>query len=65
MRTREQRRVLARLRLVRMEMKREGKHVLQSRKAFTDAASTDIAATFRLYDWAPPSQLKRKQRRAA
>ena len=49
------RRTLARLRLVRMELKREGKHVLQGR-AITCAASTDVAKTWRLYDWAPPSQ---------
>ena len=49
------RRTLARLRLVRMDMRRENKLALQGR-AITCAASTDVAKTWRLYDWAPPSQ---------
>lgn len=48
------RRVLARLRAVRMEMRREGKLALQGRAL--NLRSTDVQATWRLYDWAPPSQ---------
>lgn len=49
------RRTLARLRLVRMEMRREGRLVLQG-KAVTSAASTDVAKVWAAYGYTPPSQ---------
>lgn len=53
------RRVLARLRLARMELRREQKHVLQNTRQFTCSASTDVLRTFRMYDFTPPSELRR------
>ena len=52
------RRTLARLRWQFRDMKREGRLVLQGRKPFTNSAQTNVAKTFRAYDWTPPSQMR-------
>lgn len=51
------RKTLARLRLCRMHMRKEGKLVLQG-KQVTNAASTDIRKTWAMYDYTPPSELR-------
>lgn len=54
MTARECRRTLARLRLVRMVMRREGKLALQGRPV--NLRATDVQQTWRARNWTPPSQ---------
>jgi len=53
-RTPAERRLLARLRLVRMDMRREGKLLLTGYRV-TSSAHTDVARTWARYDYTPPS----------
>ena len=48
------RRTLARLRLVRMEMRREGKLALQGKPV--NLREADVQKLWRLYDWTPREQ---------